>query len=74
MRRLIQLARALDEEPSARIIELRTLSRETPDQPATQALTTTQLEVLDATSRGYEKLLVLERGWLAARRKRRDQS
>jgi hypothetical protein len=24
--------------------------------------------------RGYEKLLVLERGWLAARRKRRDQS
>lgn len=93
-----------------RLLLLRTLSRETPDQPATQALTATQLEVLEATSpkplppnltlrqamlavaalgghiknngdpgwlvlgRGYEKLLVLERGWLAARLKRRDQS
>lgn len=93
-----------------RLLLLRTLSRATPDVPATQALTKTQLQVLVAAShkrvhgkltvrqamlaiaalgghipnngdpgwqvlgRGFEHLLMLERGWNIARNRTSDQS
>lgn len=92
-----------------RLLLLRTTAREQPDAPATEVLTTAQVEILIATSnkplprnltvhqallavaglgghiknngapgwqvlgRGYEKLLLLEQGWLIAS-KRSDQS
>jgi hypothetical protein len=93
-----------------RLLLLRTLARDAGDEPATNALTDTQVDVLKATSkkplpknltvrgamlavarlgghiknngepgwlvlgRGYEKLLALEQGWIAALKLRSDQS
>jgi hypothetical protein len=93
-----------------RLLLLRTLARDSSDEPATNALTTTQVDVLRATSkkplpknltardamlavarlgghiknngepgwlvigRGFEKLLALEQGWVAALSLRSDQS